>query len=557
MSDLANHLWQSTIFAVAVALTAMALRSNSARLRYWLWLAASLKFLIPVSLLVSMGGRVVMPPDTPEFPALTVLRVSTFLAPAPAFSESTPVVGRSHWFEVLAAIWLTGSVMLLVRWFLRWRGIHKHAREASRLPIREPLPILYSAEMIEPGIFGLFRPVLLLPEGIRDNLSPEQFDAVLAHEFCHARYRDNLTATLHMCVETIFWFHPLVWWIGAKLIEERERDCDESVLQRGSRPEDYAQGIVNVCKSYMESPLRCAAGITGASLENRIREIMTWRRSTPVSLLRKLTLAAAGMAAVTIPLAIGIIRAQTLPPPPAYTYDVVSIHRASPDQRGEHIGPGAQGGLRMQNITAMLMLTFAYGVRDYQIAGAPGWVSSDRFDVSFTPDKAEAALGPGISVSELESIMNRQKQRTQAVLRDRFGLILRAETHELPIYALIPAKGGPRLSRPADAKRGVSLQGKRTQITATSATIKMLADYLSGELGRPVTNETGLDGPFDFKLEWTPDSAAQPSPDEPVSATGGPSLVTALTEQLGLRLESRRGPVPVYVIEKIEKPGEN
>jgi bla regulator protein blaR1 len=557
MSDLANHLWQSTIFAIAVALAAMALRRNSARLRYWLWLAASLKFLIPVSLLVSLGGRVVMPPDAPELPALTVLRVSTYFAPAPVFSESRPVVGRSHWLAGLAAIWLAGSVILLLRWFRRWLRIHKQARGARLLPMRAPLPVLSSSAMLEPGIFGLFRPVLLLPEGIMDTLTPEQFEAILAHELCHARYRDNLTAAFHMCVETIFWFHPLVWWIGAKLIEERERDCDEGVLKRGSRPEDYAQGIVNVCQSYVASPLLCAAGITGASLKKRIREIMTCRGSIPVSLLRKLTLVAAGIAAVSIPLAIGIIRAQTLPPPPAYTYDVVSIHRSSPDQRIQQIGPGAQGGLRMQNVTTMLVLTFAWGVRNYQIVGAPGWVSSDRFDVSFTPDKAELALGPGTSVNELESVMSRQKQRTQAVLRDRFGLILRAETHELPIYVLLLAKGGNKLSRPADASRGPNFTIDNGRITAVNTTIKMLADNLSGVLGRPVANDTGLDGPFDFKFEWTPDSPGQPSPNEPPGATGGPSIFTALTEQLGLRLESRRGPVPVYVVEKIEKPGEN
>lgn len=557
MSDLTNHLWQSTVFAAAVALAAMALRRNSARLRYWLWLSASVKFLIPVSLLVSMGSRVAMPPDAPELPALTVLRVSTYFAPATSISAPTLVMGRSHWLVVLAAIWLAGSLSLLLRWFRRWLRVHKQARGAQLLPMGEPLPVFSSPMTIEPGIFGLFRPVLLLPEGITDNLTPEQFDAVLAHELCHARYRDNLTAALHMCVETIFWFHPLVWWIGARLVEERERDCDESVLKRGSRPEDYAQGIVNVCRSYVESPLLCAPGVTGASLKKRIREIMTWRGSIPVSLLRKLTLAASALAALIIPVAIGIIRAQTLPPPPAYTYDVVSIHKAAPNQRGERIGPGAQGGLRMQNVTAMLMLTFAYGVRNYQIAGAPGWASSDRFDVSFTPDKTEASLGPNITVSELESVMGRQKQRTQAVLRDRFGLILRAETHELPMYALIPAKGGPRLSRPAAGDRGPLLGGNPGRITGRGVTIRMLADQLSGVLGRPVSDETGLDGPYNFDLAWTPDSPAQAAPDEPASPTGGPSLFTALTEQLGLRLESRKGPVQVYVVEKIEKPGEN
>jgi uncharacterized protein (TIGR03435 family) len=163
-------------------------------------------------------------------------------------------------------------------------------------------------------------------------------------------------------------------------------------------------------------------------------------------------------------------------------------------------------------------------------------------------------------VNELDSVMSRQKQQTQAVLRDRFGLILRAETRELPIYALILAKGGHKLSPPTVTNHGVFLQARGTQRIASGpgATIKMLAESLARELGRPVTNETGLDGLYDFKLEWTRDSPARPpSPDEPASAPGGPSIFTAVTEQLGLRLESRKGPVPVYVIEKIEKPGEN
>jgi uncharacterized protein (TIGR03435 family) len=274
---------------------------------------------------------------------------------------------------------------------------------------------------------------------------------------------------------------------------------------------------------------------------------------------RKLALTCARIAVLTIPLAIGIIHAQTLLPPPAYTYDVVSIHRSSPNQTRELISPGAQGGLRMQNVTAMMMLTFAWEVREYQIAGAPGWTSSDRFDVTFTPDKTETALGPGIAATELESVMGRQKQRTQAVLRDRFGLILRAETHELPMYALILARGGHKLSPPTVADHGVYLQRRATQLVASGpgATMKMLADQLSLILGRPVSNETGLDGLYDFKLEWVPDSAPTGPANERAATSDGPSIFTALSEQLGLRLESRKGPVPVYVIEKIEKPRDN
>src|SRR5580704_13847301 len=134
-----------------------------------------------------------------------------------------------------------------------------------------------SPARFEPGIFGVFRPILLVPEGITDRLPPEQWRAIVAHELCHVRRRDNLTAAIHMAVEAIFWFHPLVWWIGKRLVDERERACDEAVLLASGDPESYAEGILNVCKFYLESPLLCVSGVTGSNLKNRIRAIMTQR----------------------------------------------------------------------------------------------------------------------------------------------------------------------------------------------------------------------------------------------------------------------------------------
>ena len=557
MNHLANHLWQSTVFAAAVALATMAMRRNSARLRYWLWLAASLKFLIPFSLLVSVGGGVARPTAAPVLPALTVVRVSTYFAPAPTFSTVAPTAARSYRRLAMGTIWAAGALVLLFRWYRRWRVIRDTTRGAKPLEVHASLPALSSPSMIEPGVFGLFRPILLLPEGIADSLTPEQLQAILAHELCHVRYRDNLTAALHICVETLFWFHPMVWWIGAKLVEERERACDESVLDRGNRPSDYAEGIVNVCKTYLEWPLPCVSGITGASLKKRIREIMTWRGTMHLTFVRKSMLAIAGIAVVAVPVGIGLICAQTLPPPPTYTYEVVSIHQSSPGQQSSSIGPGAGGGLRSQNVTAMQLLTFAYKVRDYQIAGAPGWVTSDRFDVNFTPNKTEAAPGRGAAVKEIEGFIGRNQQRMQAVLRDRFGLVLRAEMHELPIYALVPAKGGLKLTRPANPGLGPSLTGGRGGITGVGSTLRMLAGQLSVVLGRPVIDESGSDEQYDFKLAYTPETPVQGAPEGTPPRADAPSIFTALSEQLGLRLEPRKGPVPVYVIEKIEKPSEN
>jgi bla regulator protein BlaR1 len=224
MNEILNHLLQSTLFAAAVGVANTTLRRNSPRLRYWLWLAASVKFLIPFSLLVSSGARIQLPPDSPSLHAVTVQEISTYFAPFPAFSTPAPATTTFGLRQTLVAIWAAGALFLAFRWFRRWRTIHSAVRRATDLPLRISVPARSSTSMTAPGVFGVFIQVLLLPEGIADTLTPGQFDAILAHELRHVRYRDNLTATLHMCVETLFWFHPLVWWIGAQLMAERERD---------------------------------------------------------------------------------------------------------------------------------------------------------------------------------------------------------------------------------------------------------------------------------------------------------------------------------------------
>jgi len=554
LHPLANHLWQSTLCAAVIGVICAALRNNTPRTRYWLWFAASVKFLIPFSLLVTAGTRLEIPAVAHALPAITVEQISTSFSPASMVLTSRPT--PSLWPYALLAIWAAGAILVAARWTRQWMILRREFSKGTEIPLEIPIPTRVVRRAIEPGIFGILRPVLLLPEGIRRVLTAEQFDAILTHELCHVRHRDNLFAALHMAVQALFWFHPLVWWIGYQLIEERERACDEAVLAQGNQPETYAQAIVNVCKFYVASPLPCSAGVTGADLKDRIIQIMSERISRRLSAGRLLVLSLAGVAAVALPIGIGILRAQTLPPPPAYTYDVVSIRPADPNFQGSRIGPGPQGGMRAQNNTILQLLTFAYGVPEYQISGVPGWAKTDRYDVSFTPDKAEPAVGPGINREVAEGVFSRHRQRLQAVLRDRLGLVMRAEVKESPIYALVIAKGGHKLVTAADPNRP-HMSAREGQITGTGVYIKMLTDTLSRIVGRPINNETGLDGPFDLKLEWAwqgiTSPEANPSPGDDV----GPSLVTALTEQLGLRLESKKGPVPVFVIEKISKPTEN
>jgi hypothetical protein len=132
-------------------------------------------------------------------------------------------------------------------------------------------------------------------------------DAVLAHELCHMRRRDNLTAAIHMLVEAVFWFYPVVWRLGARLIAERERACDESVLASGSEPEAYAEGILKVCRFYVQSQLDCAAGVSGADLKKRVEEIMINRRSIPISTAKKIMLATVGAAVIASPFLAGAV----------------------------------------------------------------------------------------------------------------------------------------------------------------------------------------------------------------------------------------------------------
>src|SRR6202012_4511425 len=105
----------------------------------------------------------------------------------------------------------------------------------------------------------------------------------------------------------VFWFHPLVWWIGARLVEERERACDEDVLTLGNEPRVYADAILNVCKLYAESPLVCVAGVTGSDIRARIEAIMTNRIGQTLNSAKKLLLATAGFAAIAGPIALGLL----------------------------------------------------------------------------------------------------------------------------------------------------------------------------------------------------------------------------------------------------------
>jgi len=317
-----DHLWQSTIFAAGAAVLTLAFRGNRAGVRYWLWLSASLKFLIPFALLIGLGAQFQWAPArraaqiAPPTVTYTVVQLSQPFSGAPR-----PAPPKDWRPAALAGVWACGFGAVALMRFRAWRRVRAAVRTSARLEIPAAVEIRSSPGRLEPGIVGVFRPVLLLPEGIAERLTPDQLETVLAHELCHARRRDNLTAVLHMAVEALFWFHPMVWWIGARLVEERERACDEGVMRLGREPRVYADAILNVCRMYVESPLACVAGVTGADLRKRVEAIMTNRIGRRLNSAKRLLLAGAAAMAVAAPVVIGLfigagnaplIRAQVL-----------------------------------------------------------------------------------------------------------------------------------------------------------------------------------------------------------------------------------------------------
>jgi beta-lactamase regulating signal transducer with metallopeptidase domain len=303
-----DHLWQSTLVALAAGLLAAAFRKAAASVRFGLWLAASLKFLVPFAALQALGGWLAPALGPPAAPAPEAVLVERAAAPfSQAYAAPAIQAGGLDPFAILTALWALGCGAVLVVWVIRLARIRRVVRSSTPLAWPAPMPVLASSAMLEPGLVGLWRPVLVVPVTLSDHLAKAEIGAIVAHESCHLRRRDNLIATVHMLVEALFWFHPLVWWIGARLIEERERACDEAVVRSGHDRAAYARSLVECCRLYLRLPLPCVAGAAGPSLKTRVRAIMTQPPSPPLTPLTRSLLVCIGLCVFATPVTAGLL----------------------------------------------------------------------------------------------------------------------------------------------------------------------------------------------------------------------------------------------------------
>jgi uncharacterized protein (TIGR03435 family) len=370
------------------------------------------------------------------------------------------------------------------------------------------------------------------------------------------RRRDNLAAALHKLVEAVFWFHPLVWWVGARLIEERERACDEEVLRTGSDPRAYAESILRTCRFYLESPSACMSGVTGAELKGRIVRIMSHRAAHRLGTGRKLLLAGLSAAVIAGPVAFGLMSApQAKADHPKFEVASIKPSRSSDPFMPGNVGPG--GTFTTDGISIKSLIQIAYDVRACQISGGPDWISSEKYAIvakAEGPENERKVNG--------DQRLERFRLRLRSLLADRFRFQFHTGTKELPVYALVVGKNGPKLQK---AKTKGSIAMGRGQLTAHSLSMADLAAHLSNQVGRVVLDKTGLQGDYNFTLKWTPEERSQqpfgPGPMAqnalPQPEANGPSIFTALQEQLGLKLESQKGPVEILVIDHVEKPTAN
>jgi uncharacterized protein (TIGR03435 family) len=614
-----NHLWQSTCVVLVAWLLSRALRSNPARVRYSIWMLASVKFLVPFAWLANLGSRWAKPVAGRAIGSVLYTAVDEISRPfqqtpptlAPSVISSHPADVIAWVPVVLAAAWLCGILFALGVWVVRWRGVVRIAnsalpvyegREAEALRraehhagIRKPIPLRVTSLAIEPGIFGIFRPVLLWPAGISGQLSNAQIEAIAAHEVEHVRRRDNLAAAVHMVVEALFWFHPAVRWIGSRLMEERERACDEKVVEQNARPEAYAESILKVCAYCLEPPAPCVSGVSGSDLKERILRIMTHRSGVGLNSARKLMLGCAAALAIAAPMGFGVVHAMQSPVktdsptsdvyPDVPKYDVATIKPSSGDSDGRIMMMMTPDGTTMNGVPVQELLRDAFRTEDDHLIGAPGWVKTNRYDIQAKVAPEDAPKLEKLKIDERRSML-------LPLLVERFHLKYHHETRELSGYALVVAKGGPKMTpnaepdpgpfpkppekgsnaKPDDAspkaptaRRMMRFMG-RGHLESEGTNTELLARVLSQQLGRTVIDKTGLTGSYDFTLQWTPDDAPPPMHggvdggpphNESEGDAVGPSLFTALQEQLGLKLEPTRGQVDVIVIDHIEPPSEN
>jgi beta-lactamase regulating signal transducer with metallopeptidase domain len=388
---LIDHLWQSTLFCAVIWSITLAMRTNSAAVRHWLWLLASMKFLVPFSALHLLGAAAGLPTPVESQPTFfgTALQAATPMV-APALTVPEAQGGAPFALAVgMLAAWILGASCVALRCVRGWHTVYLLSRAARPAPGASPETFI-TDEDIEPSVARVFHPVVLLPAALLGRLSPAQLDAVLAHEHEHIARRDNLKALLHQIVEILFWFHPLVWFIGRKQRDERERACDEAVLARGHDPGEYAAGILTVCRHCAAVHSTHAVAALAGDLTQRIRHILNGVAPVSLGFIKAFALSTGTLLLAVAPLFAGAVddaarRRVEVEHHARALWDAQFAVIPVRDDGDRHARLSiSDREITIRNSSLRELLALAYGVESRRISGRGEWLDGDRYDIRAT-----------------------------------------------------------------------------------------------------------------------------------------------------------------------------
>jgi uncharacterized protein (TIGR03435 family) len=591
---LLHFVWQG---AIVVAMYTVARRWGARTLgpggRYFLACAA-----LTAMAIVPIATWMLLPGPARESAAVTFtaplsaprhesVRFMPLLLPAEAYAalpgQFRPGQFRpGHFLPWVVGFWLIGasafSLRLLGGWILAERLRYRMVCAASlewqrtldrlkaRIAVARPVRLLVSGLLEAPAAIGWFRPIVLVPAGALAGPPSAPLEALLLHELAHIRRCDYLVHILQSVVESVLFYHPGVWWISGHMRTERELCCDDIAVSITGDAVGYARALAEFDSARFIQRVVVAAN--GGSVADRIARLLgqssTSRR-------------ASGGTAIAPALILLTIGAWAVFAQPAARpqFEVASI-KPSVSQRVMNVRP--LPGRLTADATLQILMQYAYGV--WKIVGGPNWLTSSRYQIDATADAAASR--------------DQMFLMLQSLLEDRFHLKTHRDTKDLPVFALVPNRGSLKLPPP---KEGVCVdsamdapaewagagrmaapgEGQPTKSRCGSAVVALgprgaemkggkiampeLVRTLSMLLGRSVIDQTGFTGLFDLQLDFVPDdttpSMPPPPPNSGISDITGVSIAQALQQQLGLRLQSTKGPVQVIVVDQAEPPSVN
>ena len=501
-------------------------------------------------------------------------------------------------FTLLATVWLAGVICCLVHvalglWQIRrvrrdglpWADAQTLTNDlALHAGFHRPIDVMLHAAIAGPMTCGVVRPAIVFPPDAR-TWSQADVRRALTHELEHVRRRDWITFCLARTICAVYWFHPLVWIANRQLCVDAERACDDAVLQ-DDHPFGYADQLVTLAERSLAQRGRPLLAMANRhDLSTRVRAVLNMRQQRgPAGVRARMTVAIAAVAVIAalaplraVATAAGQAPAGRQTPAertPRPQFDVASIRPSSSDSI-MNVRPLPDR--LTADATLQVLMQYAYGVQPFQIVGGPGWLTTTRYEINA---RADAAANP-----------NQLFLMLQSLLEERFQLKTHREMKELPVYTLVPIGAGPKLPAPREGvceesapdaavewagvgrmafpgelqpARGrcgsasVALGPSGAQIRGGRIAMSELVRILSMLLGRTVRDGTGFADLFDVQLDFVADDTtpAMPAP-PPGSGISGVSIAQAVQRQLGLRLQSARGPVGVIVVDEVERPSPN